>query len=132
MIIFLSDGPHLTSAKRMSDHSVFGVEVMPEKLEPVTNFVISQFSDEKTAIIVNDMSNSSKQHNNFGMLSYLAYSGRHRGISLYLLSQKLSSVATGVRDNAMRIIFFPTHCKRSLKTVGDKFFGHLSIIENKT
>jgi hypothetical protein len=66
MAIFLSDGPHLTSAKRMSDRCVFGVEVMPEKLEPVTNFVISQFSDEKTAIIVNDMSNSSKQHNNFG------------------------------------------------------------------
>ena len=46
----------------LSDRCVFGVEINPEKLEIVLNFIISKFSGDKSAIIIDNMSNSSEQH----------------------------------------------------------------------
>ena len=50
---------------------------------------------------------------------------------MFLLSQKLSSIATSIRDNATRVIFFTTHCKRSFRTLQEEFFGKLTPAEEK-
>ena len=108
-----------------TDIDVIGLEVSPEKLDMILKYLIDVYSGSKIAIIVDDMSNSNEQHQNNTSLAYLAYSGRHHNISLFIVSQKLNSIATGIRDNTTRVIFFKTHNKRSLKILRDEFFGYL-------
>ena len=55
-----------------------------------------------------------------------AYSGHHHNFSLFILSQKLNSISTGIRDNANRVVLFRTHNKRSLKILQEEFFGHIN------
>ena len=83
------------------------------------------YSGSKTAVIVDDMSNANEQHRNNNQLTYLPYSGRHHNISLFVLSQKLNSISTGIRDNATRVIFFKTHNRNSVKILRDEFFAYV-------
>ena len=55
--------------------------------------------------LVNFVSNN-LQHNSHNALSYLGYSGRYHNFSLFVLSQKLNCISTGIRDNATRVVFF--------------------------
>ena len=117
--------------KYVSDKDVILVETKPEYLDVLLQYIIKMYTGVKTAIIVDDMSNSTEQHANNSNLSYLAYSGRHHNISLFIVSQKLNSISTGVRQNCTRLIFFKTHNRQSINILKEEFFGLLDKDEDK-
>ena len=107
----------------VGDTDVVGLEISPDKLDVVLGFIIKMYGGSRTAVVIDDMSNANEQHKNNNQLTYLAYSGRHHNISLFVLSQKLNSISTGIRDNATRVIFFKTHNKNSVKILRDEFLA---------
>lgn len=87
--------------------------------------MIDIYSGSRTAIIIEDMSDSNEQHNSHNMLSCFGYSGRHHNFSLFILSQKLNSISIGIRDNATIVVFTKMHNKRSLKISREEFFQYI-------
>ena len=104
---------------------VYLLEVSGSSLDIILRHIVKHFTGCRTCVVIDDMSNSKDQHNNYNLLTYLAFSGRHHGISLFVVSQKLNSVSTGVRQNATRVIFFRTHNRGSINILKDEFFGYL-------
>ena len=101
------------------------LEVLGNSLDIVLEHIVKHFTGCRTCVVVDDMSNSKDQHNNYNHLTYLAFSGRHHGISLFVVSQKLNSISTGIRQNATRVVFFRTHNRGSINVLKDEFFGYL-------
>ena len=87
----------------------------------------------KLAVVVDDMPSGAEQHKTTGPPSNIALSGRHYGISLFVVAQKLNSVSTSrsIRQNTTRIIFFPTPKKKSLTVLREEFFGFLDVDSKK-
>ena len=108
-----------------SDEDVIGLEIAADKLDSVLEFIIKMYGGARTAVIVDDLSNTNEQHRNNNQLTYLAYSGRHHKISLFIITQKLNSISTGIRENATRVVFFKTHNRNSVRVLREEFFAHI-------
>ena len=120
--------------KYISSEQVYEIEVPSVRLELVLVYLIQVCEGCKPirmAIVVDDMSSGTEQHKSSGPLSTIAFSGRHYGISLFLVSQKLNSISTSIRQNTTRVIFFPTPNKLSLRVLRDEFFGFLVDSDEK-
>ena len=106
----------------------YEIEVPPDKLEGVLKYLIDtcrDFRPLRMAIVIDDMSSGIEQHKSTGQLPLIAYSGRHYGISLFVVSQKLNSISTALRANTTRLLFFPTPNRHSIRVLRDEFFGFL-------
>jgi len=57
----------------------------------------------------------------------LTFSGRHKGISVWVLTQQLTSIAKPFRDNAALVVAFHTPSGVSTKTLFDDFGGDLDV-----
>ena len=61
----------------------------------------------------------------------LAFSGRHHGISVWVLTQQLTSIAKPFRDNIACIISFHHTSEKSMKMLFDDFGGNLDVEARK-
>ena len=57
----------------------------------------------------------------------LAFSGRHFGLSLWVLTQQLTSTAKPFRDNVGRIIAFYSPNEKSMKILFEEYDGNIDI-----
>lgn len=113
----------------MPKTNIHEVIIDESKLDRALKYIVkvcSEYSKTKTAVIIDDMSYGDSQHKSTGSLAKIATSGRHIGISLFILTQKLNSVSTLVRQNTTRVIFFRTHNNTSQNILKNEFFGLVS------
>ena len=57
----------------------------------------------------------------------LAFSGRHYGMALWVLTQQLTSIAKPFRDNVACIIYFYSPNEKSIKTLFEEYGGNIGI-----
>ena len=66
-----------------------------------------------------------------GELVKLGFSARHAGISVWVLTQQLSSIAKPFRENVSAIVLFYTSSAKTMKAIFEEYAGELSKYELK-
>ena len=89
------------------------------------------FEDTNTLIILDDCAASKDVKERTGELVKLGFSARDAGISVWVLTQQLSSIAKPFRENVAAIVLFYTPSAKTIKTIFEEYAGELSHDEMK-
>jgi len=79
-----------------------------------------------TLIILDDCAASKDVKGRTGELVNLAFSGRHIGISVWVLTQKLTGITASFRENVAALVLFYTSSAKTTKAIFDEYAGKLS------
>jgi len=66
-----------------------------------------------------------------GQLVNLAFSARHIGISVWVLTQKLTGITASFRENVAAVVLFYTPSAKTMKAVFEEYAGELSLDQYK-
>ena len=87
------------------------------------------FEGTNTLIILDDCASSKDVKGQTGELVKLGFSARHAGISVWVLTQQLSSIAKPFRENVAAIVLFYTPSAKTTKAIFEEYAGELSHAE---
>ena len=82
-------------------------------------------------IVLDDCAASKAVKGLTGELVKLGFSARHAGISVWVLTQQLSSIAKPFRENVAAIVLFYTPSAKTTKAIFEEYAGELSRDELK-
>ena len=88
------------------------------------------FEGTNTLIILDDCA-ASNVKGRTGQLVNLGFSARHIGISVWVLTQKITSITPSFRENVAAIVLFYTPSAKTTKAIFDDYAGELSHDEYK-
>jgi len=94
----------------------------------VVNFFLE---GTNTLIVLDDCAASKDVKGRTGELVSLAFSARHAGISVWVVTQKFTSITPSFRENAAALVLFYTPSAKSRKSVFEEFGGDLEPDEIK-
>ena len=83
------------------------------------------FSGTNTLIILDDCAVSKDLKNRNNKFINLAFSGRHAGLSVWVLTQQLTSIAKPFRDNVACVVAFHNPSQIGMKSLFEEFGGDL-------
>ena len=89
------------------------------------------FEGTNTLIVLDDCAASKDVKGRTGELVKLGFSARHAGISVWVLTQQLSSIAKPFRENVAAIVLFYTPSAKTMKAIFEEYTGELSHAELK-
>ena len=89
------------------------------------------FEGTNTLIVLDDCAASKDVKGRTGELVNLGFSARHAGISEWVLTLQLSSIAKPFRENVAAIVLFYTPSANTTKTIFEEYAGELSRDELK-
>ena len=87
------------------------------------------FEGTNTLIVLDDCASSKDVKGRTGELVKLGFSARHAGISVWVLTQQLSSIAKPFRENVVAIVLFYTPSAKTTKAIFEEYAGELSHAE---
>ena len=79
-----------------------------------------------TLIILDDCAASKDVKGRTGELVNLAFSARHMGIGVWVLTQKMTGITASFRENVAAIVLFYTPSAKTTKAIFDDYAGELS------
>ena len=89
------------------------------------------FEGTNTLIILDDCASSKDVKKRSDELVKLAFSARQAGISVWVLTQQMSSIAKPFRENIACLVTFFTPSAKDMKTVFEDYAGELTKDEKK-
>ena len=89
------------------------------------------FEGKNTLIVLDDCAASKDVKGRTGELVKLVFSARHAGISVWVLTQQLPSIAKPFRENVAAIVLFYTPSAKTMKAIFEEYAGELSLDELK-
>ena len=89
------------------------------------------FEGDNALIVLDDCAASKDVKGRTGELVKLGFSARHAGISVWVLTQQLSSIAKLFRKNVAAIVLFYTPSAKATKGIFEEYAGELSHDELK-
>ena len=89
------------------------------------------FEGTNALIILDDCAASKDVKGRTGELVNLAFSARHMRISVWVLTQKMTSITASFRENVVAIVLFYTPSTKTTKAILDDYAGKLSLDEYK-
>ena len=84
------------------------------------------FEGTNTLIILDDCAASKDVKGRTGKLVKLRFSARHSGISVWVLTKQLSSIAKPFRENVAAIVLFYTPSANTTKAIFEEYAAELS------
>ena len=87
------------------------------------------FEGDNTLIVLDDCAASKDVKGRTGQLVKLGFSARHSGISVWVVTQQLSSIAKLFRENVAAIVLFYTPSAKTTKAIFEEYAGELSHVE---
>ncbi len=89
-------------------------------------FVSSLFEGTNRLIVLDDCAASKDVKRRTGQLVNLAFSARHAGLSVWVLSQKMTSITSSFRKNVGAIVYFYTPSSKTTKAIFEDNAGELT------
>ena len=89
------------------------------------------FEGDNTLIELDDCTASKDVKGQTGELVKLGFSAHHAGISVWVLTQQLSSIEKPFRENVAAIVLFYTPSAKTTKAIFEEYVGELSHDELK-
>jgi len=84
------------------------------------------FESTNTLIVLDDCAASKHVKGRTGELVKLGFSAQHSGISVWVLTQQLSSISKPFRENVATIVLFYTPSAKTKKAIFEEYAGELS------
>ena len=85
------------------------------------------FSGTNTLLILDDCAVSKDLKQRSNKFVDLAFSGRHHGLSVWVLTQQLTSIAKPFRENVSCVVTFHNPSQIGMKTLFDDYGGDLTL-----
>ncbi|MEH0008410.1 MAG: ATPase/DNA packaging protein [Flavobacteriales bacterium] len=101
------------------------------QIEYALSVLRNVFRGLNTLIVLDDCASSKDVKGRTGELVNLAFSARHSEISVWVLTQKLTSITSSFRENVAAIVLFYTPSFRTLKAVFDDYGSDISAEEQQ-
>ena len=95
------------------------------EIAELLNLCAVLFSCTNTLIILDDCAASKDLKNCSDKFIEFAFSGRHKGLSVWVLTQQLTSIAKPFRDNVLCVIAFHNPSQMGTKTLFEDFGSDL-------
>ena len=89
------------------------------------------FSGTNTLLILDDCAVSKDLKQRSNKFIDLAFSGRHDGLSVWVLTQQLTSIAKPFRENVACVVTFHNPSQVSTKTLFEDYGGDLDLYTRK-
>ena len=115
-----------------NDPRMFIIICKQHEVESWLKVVTWLFEGANTLIILDDCAASKDVKGRTGQLVELAFSGRHISISVWVLTQKLTSITASFREQVAAIVLFYTPSAKTTKAIFDDYAGELSHDEYKS
>ena len=87
------------------------------------------FEGTNTLIVLDDCASSKDVKGRTGELVNLGFSGRHTGISVWVLAQHISSIMKSLRDNTSAIVLFHTPSAKTTKAIFEDYACNEHYVE---
>ena len=100
--------------------------IICEQHQVETWLKVASVSFEGTLIVLDDCAASKNVKGRTGELVKLGFSARHSGISVWVLTQQLYSIAKPFRENVAAIVLFYTPSAKTTKAIFEEHAGELS------
>ena len=101
------------------------------EIEDILHLSAVLFSGTNTLIILDNCAVSKDLKNRSNKFIELAFSGRHKGLSVWVLTQQLTSIAKPFRDNVVCVVAFHNPSQMGSKTLFENFGGDLDMDTRK-
>ena len=89
------------------------------------------FEGTNTLVVLDDCAASKDVKGRTGQLVNLGFSARHTGLSVWVLTQKLTGITASFRENVAAIVLFYTPSARTTKAIFEDYAGELTTDEYK-
>ena len=109
-----------------NDPRMFVITCKQHEVEMFLKIVRFVFEGTNTLIILDECAASKDVKGRTGELVHLAFSARHIGISVWVLTQKMTGITSSFRENVAAIILFYTPSAKTTKAIFDDYAGELS------
>ena len=96
-------------------------------LKGASNF----FEKTNTLFVLDDCAASKDVKGRTSRLVHLGFSARHDGISVWVLTQQITSIAKPFRENVAAIVLFYTPSSKTTKAIFEDYAGELTHEEYK-
>ena len=114
-----------------NDPRMFVIVCEQHEVEICLKIVSWVFEGTNTLIVLDDCAASKDVKGRTGQLVNLGFSARHIGISVWVLTQKLTGITASFRENVAAIVLFNTPSAKTTKAIFDDYAGELSMEEYK-
>ena len=101
------------------------------QVEIFLKFASFAFEGTNTLLVLEDCAATKDMKGRTGELVKLGFSARHASISVWVLTQQLSSIAKPFRENVAAIVLFYTPSAKTMKAIFEEYAGELSHDELK-
>ena len=102
-----------------------------DEIDSLLTDVSLLFSGTNTLLILDDCAVSKDLKHRSNKFVDLAFSGRHDGLSVWVLTQQLTSIAKPFRENVSCVVTFHNPSHVGMKTLFDDYGGELDIETRK-
>ena len=109
------------------DPRMFVIICEQHNVELWLKLVTFAFEGTNTLIILDDCAASKDVKGRTGQLVELAFSARHFGISVWVLTQKITSITASFRENVAVIVLFYTPSAETTKAIFEDYAGEMSL-----
>ena len=114
-----------------NDPRIFVINCSQHEVEGFLKLASFFLEATNTLIILDDCAASKDVKDRTSQLVSLGFSARHSGISVWVLAQKITSIAKPFRENVAAIVLFYTPSNKTMKTIFENYAGKLSSEEYK-
>ena len=108
------------------DPRVYVISCEQHQVETWLKFASLFFEGTNTLIILDDCAASKDVKGRTGQLVNPGFSARHAGISVWVLTQKMTSITASFRENVAAIVLFYTPSAKTTKAIFEDYAGDLT------
>lgn len=102
-----------------------------DEIDELLKDVSELFSGTNTLVILDDCAVSKDLKQRSNKFIDLAFSGRHEGLSIWVLTQQLTSIAKPFRENVACVVAFHNPSQVCTKTLFEDYGGDLDVETRK-
>ena len=114
-----------------NDDRVFVVTPAQDEVDTLLRALSLLFEGTNTLLIIDDCAASKDLKGRSNQLVNLAFSARHIGISVWVVTQQFTSIAKPYRENIAVIVLFYTPSAKDMKAIFESYAGELSSVEKQ-
>lgn len=108
------------------DKDLFILTPLQNQIDFCLKLISFVYEGTNTLIILDDCAASKDVKQRTNELVNLAFSARHKGISVWVLTQQMTSIAKPFRENIAALVLFYTPSAKDMKATFDDYAGDLT------
>ena len=114
-----------------NDRDFFVIIPEQDQINDFFKLISFAFEGTNTLIILDDCAASKDVKIKTNELVNLAFSARHKGISVWVVTQQMTSIAKAFRENIACLVLFYTPSEKDMKVIFENYAGDLTNEEKK-